>query len=89
MATYKTFEIQFETVLYNGDAKAKVYFSDSETEYEDEIEYKLDINDIDKFGGAYIDNVAEKLLNEAISKLIEQKKEYRKSILNIYDEEVN
>lgn len=86
MATYKTFDIQFETILYNGEAKAKVYFSDAETEYEDEIEYKLDINDIDNFGGTYIDNVAEKLLTEAINRLIEQKKEYRKSILNIYEE---
>lgn len=86
MAEYKTFEITFTTILENGEAKAKVYMKDNETEFKDEIEYKLDINEIDKLGGNYLDNVSEFLLDKAIDQLIEQKKDFRKTIQNVYDE---
>lgn len=85
MANYKTFNISLSTQLDNGSAKAIVCFSDDETEFEDTIEYVLDIDEIDRLGGKYVDNVAEFLLNKATGVLIEQKKKYRESILNIYD----
>jgi len=87
MAEYRTFELNFSTILENGNAKAKVYLYDDETKFEDEIEYILSLQDIEKLGGNYIDNIAEFLLTKAIDKLIEQKKKYRETILNIYDEE--
>lgn len=86
MPEYKTFEIKFSTILENGNAKARVCYRDNETNFEDFVEFKLKLANIEKFGGGYIDNVAENLMNEAIDKLIEQKKEHRASVLNIYDE---
>ena len=87
MAEYKSYNISFSTTLENGSAVSKVYISDDETEFEDVIEYELSLEDIDKFGGKYIDNIAEFLLDKGDKALIEQRKEYRKNILNIYDED--
>ena len=88
MSEYNTFQLNFSTILENGNAKAKVYLKDNETEFKDEIEYKIDMTDLEEWGGKYIDNVAEKLLTEAISKLIEQKKQYRETTFNIYDDDI-
>lgn len=83
---YKSYNISFSTILENGKAEAKVYFSDKETEFEDVITYVLDLQDLEKYRGDYIDNVAEDLMNQAITALIENKKEYRKGIFNCYDD---
>jgi hypothetical protein len=83
---YPTFNIRFSTILENGKAEAKVYFSDKETQFEDVRTYELDLKTLEEHRGDYIDNIAEGLMTAAIDNLIEQKKEYRKGILNAYDD---
>ena len=83
---YPTFNISFSTNLENGKAEAKVVFFDRETAYEDFLVYELDLKVLEELRGEYIDNVAENLMTDAIDRLIEQKKEYRKGILNAYDD---
>ena len=85
MSEYKTFQISLSTTLDNGEAIATVYFKDFDSDFEDKISYKMDLVDIEENGGNYIDNVAENLFQEAITRLIEQKKKYRAETFNIYD----
>ena len=59
MAEYKSYDISFSTILENGSVVAKVYIRDDETEFEDTITYDLSLEEIDKHGGKYIDNIAE------------------------------
>lgn len=86
MAEYKTFSLELTTTLNNGNAVSTIYIEDFDTKFKDKIEYFLDKDILVKKGGEYIDNIAEFLFNKAVDKLIEQKKEYRKTILNAYSD---
>lgn len=87
MSEHKTFELSFSTILEDKKASAKLCFKDNETGYSDTFKYDLCIDYITKYGGEYVDNIAEFLLGKAISRLIEQKKAYRKETLNVYNKE--
>lgn len=86
MAEYKTFNISLVTTLENGKGTAKVFFEDFDSGYTDERSYELNIDELDKLGGEYIDSVSEFLLDRAKECLIENKKKYRAEIINVYDD---
>lgn len=86
MAEYRSFKLVVSTKLEDANATAIVRFEDAESGYKDELSSEICLKELDRVGGAYIDNIVEFLLNEAIDKLIDQKKAYRETIMNVYDE---